>query len=492
MGIPTYTRRLLSNNKSIVINELNNIDNIFLDFNAFIHPEAHKLMDKYTSKSHSFIEKELVLQCVKKLNEIIIKLKPKKLIYVAIDGVAPFAKIQQQRSRRYKTIEHNFDKNCISPGTNFMKLLARELSKIKNIVVSNADIPSEGEHKILNYVRNNNCKNDINVFCSLDADFFMLSMISYIQDCGKLVYIYRDEQDQEMINLYGENYFIDIEKFITTLTDIIQENVNFPINKKLVIQDYIILCFFCGNDFLPHLNICEIRFKGIDELLKIYYKFISNSNYISNENEINSEQLFKFFKELQNNEERLIKIVSTGMHKWTPKTRFNSKKEEELYKEQLLYPVYDPIKYSKKNWKDRYYPNLFNNPNEEDITNICKNYVKMIFWNFDYYFGKEISWKFYYHYHYAPLLEDIINNYNLTEIKFEKDEPYRPDFQLLLMLPPKSMHLSNNKCLKIVNNEKYNYLFPKKVFEDITFANMKWQAKVLFYPLDLDLLELIF
>lgn len=63
------------------------------------------------------------------------KIKPKKLFFMAVDGVAPRAKMNQQRSRRFRSAkeakeirekaerkgeklpdEKAFDSNCITPG----------------------------------------------------------------------------------------------------------------------------------------------------------------------------------------------------------------------------------------------------------------------------------------------------------------------------------------------------------------------------------------
>lgn len=69
-------------------------------------------------------------------------IQPQKLFLIAIDGVAPRAKINQQRARRFRTakateiqiaktngvsIEELFDSNCITPGTVFMSEISNRL-----------------------------------------------------------------------------------------------------------------------------------------------------------------------------------------------------------------------------------------------------------------------------------------------------------------------------------------------------------------------------
>lgn len=118
--------------------------------NGIIHPCTHP-EDRPPPKD----EDEMmvaIFDCMDRLFSIV---RPRKLLYMAIDGVAPRAKMNQQRSRRFraskeavekmeeisrirdelkmkgavlppeKPKEAHFDSNCITPGTPFMERLSR-------------------------------------------------------------------------------------------------------------------------------------------------------------------------------------------------------------------------------------------------------------------------------------------------------------------------------------------------------------------------------
>jgi len=76
------------------------------------------------------------------INGLVDLLKPTKMILMALDGVAPRCKMNNQRSRRYRSAQdykefmakfygytetadsqENFKNNSISPGTQFMEQL---------------------------------------------------------------------------------------------------------------------------------------------------------------------------------------------------------------------------------------------------------------------------------------------------------------------------------------------------------------------------------
>lgn len=62
--------------------------------------------------------------------------KPKNILFLALDGVAPRSKMNQQRQRRYRVAAERlknkeeagtFDTNAITPGTEFMQKVTQEL-----------------------------------------------------------------------------------------------------------------------------------------------------------------------------------------------------------------------------------------------------------------------------------------------------------------------------------------------------------------------------
>ena len=95
--------------------------------------------------------------------------------------MCPRGKIEQQKYRRFRSANERkiWDTNSISPGTKFMNDLNIFLKKksypIKTIF-SDSSIHGEGEHKIMQYLKNVD-ESILNIVHGLDADLIMLSKI---------------------------------------------------------------------------------------------------------------------------------------------------------------------------------------------------------------------------------------------------------------------------------------------------------------------------
>mmetsp|Transcript_38755 Transcript_38755/g.32713 ORF Transcript_38755/g.32713 Transcript_38755/m.32713 type:complete len:119 (-) Transcript_38755:1783-2139(-) len=82
--------------------------------------------------------------------------KPSQLIYMAVDGVAPRAKMNQQRARRYKSAQENQDKrNAIKNGKNSHQ--NNKFDKNKNIQYNTNDSlkNNENDNIQINEINNN-------------------------------------------------------------------------------------------------------------------------------------------------------------------------------------------------------------------------------------------------------------------------------------------------------------------------------------------------
>lgn len=196
MGVPQFFSWLVSKYKSqLLVNATQQRpDYFYLDFNCAIHPTVKDA--KITTLE------EMYQACCKYLEILVNKANPTKMVYIAIDGVAPMAKIKQQRYRRFKAIQdrreldaidrkHNkwkaqkFDFNMISPGTDFMSSLHKHIATFTRgkwphlrVILNSSNHPGEGEHKIMKHIRNHTEPDSNIVIYGLDSDLIFLSLIN--------------------------------------------------------------------------------------------------------------------------------------------------------------------------------------------------------------------------------------------------------------------------------------------------------------------------
>ncbi|KAE8333477.1 exoribonuclease 2 [Aspergillus sergii] len=323
------------------------LDNLYLDMNGIVHPCTHP-----EGKPPPANEQEMMLEIFNYTDRVVNMVRPRKLLMIAVDGVAPRAKMNQQRARRFRSaqeakeadekkeefrkqflkkskgdqeiheevIQKTWDSNVITPGTPFMDILAASLrywiayklntdpawEKLK-IIISDATVPGEGEHKIMEFVRSQRAApehdpNTRHVIYGLDADLIMLGLATHEPHFRVLREdVFFQESKARTCHLCGQaghkaeecrgqakekNGQFDEKGKGTSLKPFIWLNVSilreylavelyvphqpFPFDLERALDDWVFMCFFVGNDFLPHLPSLDIRENGIDTLIAIW------------------------------------------------------------------------------------------------------------------------------------------------------------------------------------------------------------------------------
>ncbi|KAL2133639.1 hypothetical protein VTI74DRAFT_1995 [Chaetomium olivicolor] len=638
MGVPKFFRWLSERypaiSQLIAENRIPEFDCLYLDMNGIIHNCTHK--DSDSDVQFRLTEEQMFIAIFNYIEHLFGKIKPKKLFFMAIDGVAPRAKMNQQRARRFRTAleaekareraikegkelpkEDPFDSNCITPGTEFMAKLSQQLKYFINkkvsedrdwqqpeIVLSGHEVPGEGEHKIMEYIRNARAQPDYNpnvrhCLYGLDADLIMLGLLSHDPHFCLLreEVTFGRQAKHKSKELEHQNFYLMHLCIVREYLELEFQGLkapgamSFPFDMEKVIDDFILMAFFVGNDFLPNLPRLHINEGALATMFRIYKSVLPKCDgYINENGKVNLKRLgllldelgkeeYRFFehenedaswlrgkKMLENDEAEKVRakakgklIVSSDQKAlWKQKIRkfltnrnsetldlgadlnaadrkfvqdlaeaaylqwatkpddegrrhfilsFPARDEEDEDDEEAQSAVlrivkrYDnaqvldltspdaqaamETKYKQKfqEWKDKYYFEKFEDwtpeNKEEELRKLTENYVQGLQWVLYYYYRGIASWPWFYAYHYAPMISDVMKGLN-ANLDFKLGQPFKPNEQLMGVLPDRSKKIVPKVYWELMTDPKSPIIdfYPRDFELDMNGKKMDWEAVI--------------
>ncbi|KAE9464643.1 hypothetical protein C3L33_03442, partial [Rhododendron williamsianum] len=480
-------------------------DNLYLDMNGIIHPCFHPEGLQYHMTYNS--TELFMLLCT--------------------DGVAPRAKMNQQRTRRFRAAkdaadEVNFryntstyflpeklkfdyyqaakiesergvqesegqdlertkklDSNVITPGTEFMSLLSSALQYYIHLRMN-----MDPGWRI--------SRSFFLMPMFLDADLIMLALATHE--------IHFSILREDVRKAYTKDRWLVgvICHCAIVIRDYLVHDLSIPdptvmTDLERLIDDFVFMCIFVGNDFLPHIPSLEI-FEGAIDLLMAVYKeeFAHMGGYLTNSFEarpigedalrgevpgrsLGDEMPARAWgahigrilvrrsswevpwKVAQSSEEdvhglpwegvnlgrveHFVKAVSSHENAILRKRSQPGVKKVQSsinHVTDVGNPVIDQVKLGEEGWKERYYAEKFEANTNDDREKIrghsVLKYIEGICWVMHYYYQGVCSWQWFYPYHYAPFASDFCGLDQL-KIHFVLGKPFKPFDQLMGVLP---------------------------------------------------------
>ncbi|XP_069565881.1 5'-3' exoribonuclease 1 [Brachyistius frenatus] len=565
MGVPKFYRWISERypclSEVVKEHQIPEFDNLYLDMNGIIHQCSHPNDEDV----HFRISEEKIFADIFHYLEVLFRIiKPRKVFFMAVDGVAPRAKMNQQRGRRFRSAkeaedkikkaldkgevlptEARFDSNCITPGTDFMARLQEQLkyfvhNKLStdklwqnvNVYLSGHETPGEGEHKIMEFIRSENTRpghnpNTRHCLYGLDADLIMLGLTSHEPNFSLLREEVRfgGKKSQKRITAPEETTFHLLHlslmrEYIDYEFSELKNHMGSDYDLERVIDDWILMGFLVGNDFIPHLPHLHINHDALPLLYKTYISVLPRlGGYLNENGHLNLRNFEKYLEKLAEFDREHFSEVFVDL-KW-----FESKVGNKYLNEAagLAAEKEAAIKEGNKNedsalglaaltssqkvtgegkgaaaddeeeeddmfetefrqYKRMYYMTKMDVDvvSDEFLAKQAKCYVEGIQWILHYYYHGVQSWSWYYPYHYAPFLSDIRNISGL-KLTFDFAKPFMPFQQLLAVLPAASMELLPECYRHLMTSENSPIIeyYPLDFKTDLNGKQQEWEAVVL-------------
>ncbi|XP_006869917.1 PREDICTED: 5'-3' exoribonuclease 1 isoform X2 [Chrysochloris asiatica] len=565
MGVPKFYRWISERypclSEVVKEHQIPEFDNLYLDMNGIIHQCSHPNDDDV----HFRISDDKIFNDIFHYLEVLFRIiKPRKVFFMAVDGVAPRAKMNQQRGRRFRSAkeaedkikkaiekgetlptEARFDSNCITPGTEFMARLHEQLKYFVNMKISTDkswqgvtiyfsghETPGEGEHKIMEFIRSEKAKpehdpNTRHCLYGLDADLIMLGLTSHEAHFSLLREEVRfggkktqrvcapEETTFHLLHLSLMREYIDYE------FSVLKDKISFKYDIERIIDDWILMGFLVGNDFIPHLPHLHINHDALPLLYGTYITILPElGGYINESGHLNLPRFERYLIKLSDFDREHFSEVFVDLKWFESKVgnkylneaagiaaeeakNYKEKKKSKVQENSICWAALDKneseVTASKDNLEDetedddlfetefRQYKRTYymtkmgvDVVSDDFLADQAACYVQAIQWILHYYYHGVQSWSWYYPYHYAPFLSDI-RDISTLKIHFELGKPFKPFEQLLAVLPSASKNLLPICYQHLMTSEDSPIIeyYPPDFKTDLNGKQQEWEAVVL-------------
>jgi len=476
---------------------------------------------------------EAIIKHIEDTIERLVKsVNPKSLIFLALDGVLPKAKMMRHRSNKFRVAENmklasaaaarrgevlkTFDLNALTAGTEFMVELMRRLKSFvqrkisqdnswaPKVILSGSDVPGEGDHKILDYLRN--CKNSVewmpnqrHCFYGLDASTVMSVLVIHEPHC----YLFKEKSTRSKgskgpaARVMLENN--TKEEFLTCSIGLLREYLGMEMESRLpwsfrfdierVIDDFVLFCIIAGNDFLPAVECFDGSEALMENLMESYKHTLPFlGGYITQMGRINGERLQKVLDHCSAAEEarvhQQLRAISDGVL-----MEAGSKIDQDFLfisnraARDILNEAHSPD-HAIHAWKERHYQEKLQIPPDEKQA-VVKQYFEGLSWAMRCFYRGIPSWNWFFTHHYAPMISDM-KDMDPAKVLFRMGNPVTPLCHLMSVIPRASHKLVPRILQPLITDPKspLTSFYPNDCRVDMEGKRMDWEAVVLLPFLD--------
>ncbi|KAL0092558.1 XRN 5'-3' exonuclease N-terminus-domain-containing protein [Phycomyces blakesleeanus] len=422
--------------------------NLYFDITQTIHLCFEKI--ELTNIDPKTFKDEVMEAVFSKIEEAVDHIHPRRLIFIAFDGIPPAIKLQKQiytRTSKNRLFERpsdkeyskKYDKNLITPGTSFMEKLGdyiryRLSEKLTyndhwediRILLSDTHMPGTGEWKIMSYIRSLEVPPPgspelRHMIWGSDRNLILMGLLC--EDSNILFtegITYTEEETPR--NIFKVVHAGTLREAIEKEYAFLKAQDGFEYDTYSLIRDYVLLNVIMGTSFLRYPRSLNRLSESMKVVLDAYKNFLLESNGHLYENQtINHNRLGFFFEKL------LIPM----------RDLYSAEKANDIIQEFKKFNINsistgtisrtEQIKSSQKT-------------RERKI--MAEEYIRGIHWTMEYFQSNIVSWTWYYpFYRLTPAIFELIEIQDLEVPIFDLGEPMNiyvyiqkvfPDFNVLV------------------------------------------------------------